>query len=123
MKINRILNRRKPSNNSAFTESLACSEQKVMCQNDVYTLGVLMRDSTTLQYLKKLASMQAIAMQSLQINHQKRALRYLAAIRYLRKTTEIPELQIRQDITAQLLERQNDLKQSAAVNTRKMSKR
>ena len=110
MRKKRKVNHRELLDSSAIIKAVAESVQEVVSRKDTYALGVLLHDAATQQYINRLAPMQAIAMQSMQINHPKRALRYLAAIRKLRKANVLSELQIKKDITAQLLARQNDLK-------------
>ncbi|MCM3174402.1 hypothetical protein [Paenibacillus sp. MER 99-2] len=75
---------------------------EVPSHSDSYMLGILMNDLDTLQHIKVMEHMQAIVMQSLQVNHSKRALWYLVAIRKMRKKYGKQSTQLRDSLTEKL---------------------
>lgn len=71
--------------------------------SDIYISGILLNDSETNKHIEILAHVQAIIIQSLQTNNQKRALRYIAALKILYRNNNISQTKLRESITEKLI--------------------
>lgn len=70
---------------------------------NLYMAGVLFNDSDTQNYIEALARVQAVIIQSIQVNNPKRAIRYIGAFNLLLKNNVSLTEHLRETLTDYLL--------------------
>ena len=83
-------------------QSAFIAVNEVPRHSDTYITGVLLNDHGTQRKLEIFTCIHAIIIQSLQINNQKRALRYLIALKII-NSKSVDEKKLRESITSQLI--------------------
>ena len=83
-------------------QSAFIAVNEVPSHSDTYITGILLNDPGTQRKLEMFTHIHAIIIQSLQINNQKRALRYIAALKVLNNNSLV-EKQLRAAITSKMI--------------------
>lgn len=83
---------------SLIQEAL-CTINEIPDNPHVYMTGVLLNDSDTQNYIEIIAHMQAVIMQSVQVNNPKRAIRYIVAFDRLLKNNSSLADRLRDSMT------------------------
>jgi len=71
---------------------------------NAYVSGILLNDDKIKDHMTTLAHMQAIIMQSLQVNNKKRAMKYIMAFHVLSRRNVLIEENLTESITSKLVE-------------------
>jgi hypothetical protein len=80
-----------------------CAINEVSNNSHMYMTGILLNDFDAQNFIKMLAHIQAIIVQSVQVNNPKRTLKYIVAFNRLLKSNNLLAYRLRNSITNYLL--------------------